>query len=217
MHGIRADEDQRVAFLEIRIGERRRVEAERLFVGDVRGRHALPRIGVDVQHAHAELRERAEQRHLLHHDLPRARETTIADGPCSLLNALKFSVNAPVRAPRKPARVRPVAASRSSGVVARSVAASGVSASQPFGHAMPRLTGYSGSAGEIDRFAGGIEMNLQRATGAAEAAHRGGRRGGLETRRQMTQAKLARVAAPVSAVIGPCRGAQQFVRSSCAS
>ena len=35
----------------------------------------------------------------------------------------------------------PVLDSRSSGVVARSGAASGVSASQPFGQAMPRFTG----------------------------------------------------------------------------
>ena len=51
------------------VGVRRRVEAERLLVGDDRGGHALPRVAVAVDHAHAELGQRAQQRHLLGGDL----------------------------------------------------------------------------------------------------------------------------------------------------
>ena len=48
-----------VGLLEVGVGVGRGVEAERLLVGDDGGGHALPRVAVAVDHAHAELGERA--------------------------------------------------------------------------------------------------------------------------------------------------------------
>lgn len=71
---VRADEDEDVRLLEVRVGERRRVEAESLLVGDGAGGHALARVRVAMQRAHAALPERAEERHLLRANLARAQE-----------------------------------------------------------------------------------------------------------------------------------------------
>ena len=71
---VRADEHEHVGLLEVGVGVRRRVEAERLLVGDDRRGHALPRVAVAVHHAHAELGERAEERHLLGRHLAGAEE-----------------------------------------------------------------------------------------------------------------------------------------------
>ena len=74
MHRFDADEHEHVGLLEVGVGVRRRVEAERLLVGDDRGGHALARVAVAVHHAHAELGERAEQRQLLGRHLAGAEE-----------------------------------------------------------------------------------------------------------------------------------------------
>ena len=66
---VRPDQDDHVGLLEVGIGIRRRVEAERLFVSDDRCGHALAGVAVTVDHAHAELRQRAEERHLFGRDL----------------------------------------------------------------------------------------------------------------------------------------------------
>ena len=68
---VRADQDDAVGLLEVLVGVRRGVEAERLLVGDDRRGHALPRVAVAVDHAHAELRQGPEQGHLLGGDLAR--------------------------------------------------------------------------------------------------------------------------------------------------
>ena len=74
MHRFDADEHDDVRLLEVVVGVRRRVEAERLLVGDDRRGHALARVAVAVHHPHAELGQRAEQRHLLGGDLAGAQE-----------------------------------------------------------------------------------------------------------------------------------------------
>ena len=67
------DEDNDVGFLEIRVGVRGRVEAERLLVGDVRGGHALARVAIAMDETHSKFEERPEQRHLLRRNLTRVR------------------------------------------------------------------------------------------------------------------------------------------------
>ncbi len=71
---IRTDQDNAVRFLEILIGVRRRVEAERLLVSHGRRRHALAGVAVAVNHPHAELGNRSQKRHLLGRDLTRAQK-----------------------------------------------------------------------------------------------------------------------------------------------
>ena len=66
---VGADEDDHVGRLEVGVGVGRRVEPERLLVGDDGRRHALAGVAVAVLGAHAELGQRAEQRHLLGRDL----------------------------------------------------------------------------------------------------------------------------------------------------
>ena len=61
--------------------------------------------------------------------------------PCRAWMPFIRETNAPIAPAQGTGRSAPVAGSRSSGVVARSGAASGVRASQPFGQAMPRFTG----------------------------------------------------------------------------
>ena len=61
-------------------------------------------------------------------------------GPCSAWIAFTRSVNV-VSAVSQPTGTRRPLSVRSNGVVARSGASRTVSASHPFGHAMPRLTG----------------------------------------------------------------------------
>src|SRR5438105_7421758 len=61
---IGADEDEHVRLLEIRVGERRRIEAKALLVGHVRSSHALARVRIAVNATHAELEQSAQQRHL---------------------------------------------------------------------------------------------------------------------------------------------------------
>ena len=72
--GVRTDEHQHVALLEVCVREGRGVEAEALLVGDHRRGHALARVPVPVSRSHPELREGAEVGHLLEGDLPRAQE-----------------------------------------------------------------------------------------------------------------------------------------------
>ena len=97
-----------------------------------------------MAHAHAELGERAEQRHLLGGDLAGGQERDRLGRRARPGWPGTRSQNVVERRrPSRPGRSWPWA-SRSSGVVARSAAASGVSASQPFGQAMPRFTGWSG-------------------------------------------------------------------------
>ena len=72
--GIGSDEHHDVAVFKVRVGVGRRIKAERLFIGDVSGRHALTRIAVRVQAAHAEFKKGAKQSHLLGRDLPGRQE-----------------------------------------------------------------------------------------------------------------------------------------------
>lgn len=71
---VRADEDKAVRLFEVLICVRRSVEAERLLVSNNGRGHALPGVAVAVDHAHAELGQRAEQRHLFGRDLARTEE-----------------------------------------------------------------------------------------------------------------------------------------------
>ena len=71
---VAADEHDHVRLFEVGVGVGRGIEAERLLVRHDRRGHALPRVAVAVQHAHAELGQRAEQRHFLGDDLAGAQE-----------------------------------------------------------------------------------------------------------------------------------------------
>jgi hypothetical protein len=96
-----------------------------------------------MQSAHAELEQTAEQRHFLGADLASAGKAMLCS-PCRDWMAFMREANSVIAAPHGTGRIAPPE-SRSNGIVPRSDAASGVSASQPFGQAMPRLTGCSGS------------------------------------------------------------------------
>ena len=71
---VRADQHNYVRLFKVGVGVRRRVEAERLLVGDHGRGHALARVPVAVNHADAEFRQCAEKGHLFAGDLPRAQE-----------------------------------------------------------------------------------------------------------------------------------------------
>ena len=72
---VRSHEDEHVRLLEVAVGERRRVEAERLLVGNSGGRHALAGVAVAVPHAHAETGEGAQVGEFLAGDLSGAEES----------------------------------------------------------------------------------------------------------------------------------------------
>ena len=72
---IRPDKDQHIREFKIRIGKGRRVEAEGLFVGDMRCGHALAGVTVTVHESHAELEQTSEEGHLLSSDLSCAQES----------------------------------------------------------------------------------------------------------------------------------------------
>ena len=84
---VRSHEHDHVRLLEIVVRIRRSIEAERLFVRGGRGGHALPRVAVAVQHAHAELGQAAEEGHFLGGDLAGA-EKGHGVWPVLLLNGL---------------------------------------------------------------------------------------------------------------------------------
>ena len=71
---------------------------------------------------------------------PVLRNATLS-GPCWSMMALNLNVKTCIAWSQSVGSSLPVFGWRSSGVVARSGAASGVRASQPFGQAMPRFTG----------------------------------------------------------------------------
>ena len=71
---IAADQHDDVGFLEVLIRVRRSVEAKRLLVRHDGSRHALPRVAVAVQDAHAEFGKSTEQCHLLRGHLPGAQK-----------------------------------------------------------------------------------------------------------------------------------------------
>ena len=136
---IAADEHDHVGLFEIGVGVGRRVEAKRLLVGDDGGGHALPRVAVAVEHAHAEFGERAEQRHFFGDDLAGAEERDRL-GPCVAWIAF-HAVDKRAERSVPIDRFELAGCVAHSGVVARSGASSTASASQPFGQAMPRFTG----------------------------------------------------------------------------
>ena len=140
MHKIAADEHDDVRLFEIGVGVRRRVEAERLLVRDDGRGHALPRVAVAVQHAHAELGECAEQSHFLGDDLAGAQERRPNAGRALLGSPSCDRRTCAVPCPSSTGCNLP-AEFRNSGVTARSGESSTASASQPFGQAMPRFTG----------------------------------------------------------------------------
>ena len=138
---VGADEHHHVRLLEVGVGVGRGVEAERLLVRDDRGRHALARVAVAVEHPHPELRERAQERQLLGGNLPGAQERDRLRVRASRWMALK-------RVDHRAERLVPASRHQLAARVAQQRAsspgrwrASGVSASHPLGQAMPRLTG----------------------------------------------------------------------------
>ena len=118
---VRADEHDDVRLLEVAVGVGRRVEPERLLVGDDRRRHALPRVPVAVQHAHTELGEGAEQGQLLGGHLAGAEERQ-RPGPVAGLDRLEPLDHRPqgrVPAHRPPGGVAGLAQERGGGAVRR--------------------------------------------------------------------------------------------------
>ena len=73
--GVGADEEQHVRLLEVGVGVGWGVETEALLVGDVRSGHALARVRVPVEPAHAEFEERSEECHFLGADLAGAEKS----------------------------------------------------------------------------------------------------------------------------------------------
>ena len=138
--GVRADQDDAVRLFEVLIRVGRGVEPERLLVGHDRRGHALAGVAVAVDHAHAELRDRPEQRHLLGGDLARAQEGDRLGAVLRLDRAEPRGHRrhrlVPVDRPA-PAVARRAARGRSRGRGRRGRS----SASQPLGQAIPRLTG----------------------------------------------------------------------------
>ena len=189
--GVGADEDEHVAFLKVRVGERWRIETEGLLVRDVRRRHALPRVAVEVGDPEAELRERAEQRHFLGHDLAGAED---GDGAAAVrgLDGFKFPAKGvycfgPVDRPQHAGRI---AQQRGRCAVGRGERRERFPALRA-GHA--EIHRVVGIGCQVDRLALRVEVDLQRAAGAAEATDRLGGAGRRETRRHAAQAEIARV------------------------
>jgi len=170
---IRTDEHQGIGLLEVRIGERRRVEAERLLVGRRRGGHALPRVGIAVDEAHAELEHGPQQRHLLCRNLPGAEErdrlrAVLLFQPAELPNHPREG-----RVPRhrlQPAAVVPQ--QRRGGPVAR---LQNFQRLPPFGTCHPQIDRILRRRGQSHGKAV-LQMHIESATGGAVAA--GHRRGG---------------------------------------
>ena len=174
---------------EIVVGVGRGVEAERLLVSHDRGGHALPRVAVAVQHAHAELGEAAEQRHFLGGDLAGAEK---GDGVRAVLALDRLEPLAERRQRRVPVDAAAVGrdssrSERRRGAVGRF---STVSASQPLGQAMPRLTGYAVSGVRLTA-SPSSQMHLQPAAGRAKAADHRRRGVGRELGRNLAQAESA--------------------------
>ncbi len=71
---VAADQHDAIGLFEVVVRVGWRIEAERLLVGDDRGRHALSRVPVTVPHPHPELGQRTQQRHLLGRNLPASQE-----------------------------------------------------------------------------------------------------------------------------------------------
>src|SRR5689334_18124916 len=69
---VRADQHDYVRLFEILVRERRRVEAEGLFVGGGGRGHALARVAVAMDDAYAEFGEAAEEGHFFGNDLTSA-------------------------------------------------------------------------------------------------------------------------------------------------
>ena len=82
---VAADQHDHIGLLEILVRVRRRVETERLFVRDDGRGHALPRVAVAVQDAHAEFGQSTEQSHFFRGNLPGA-EKRHGLRPMTLLN-----------------------------------------------------------------------------------------------------------------------------------
>lgn len=178
--GVGADENEGVALLEIGVGEGRGVEAEGLFVGDVRGGHALARVAVAVERAHAEFEEGAEQGHLFGHDLAGAEE---GDGVRAAVALNGFEAigeggegGRPVDGGERGAAGG--AEERGGRAVGGGEGGEGFPAFRA-GHA--EVDGVVGVGGEVDGLALGIEVDAERAAGAAKAAHGVGGRDGSET------------------------------------
>ncbi len=66
---IGSDEDYYVAFLEVRVGVGRGIEAEGLLVSGDGGGHALAGVGIAVEKAHPEFEKAAEEGHFLERNL----------------------------------------------------------------------------------------------------------------------------------------------------
>src|SRR5262249_13832682 len=83
------DENKDIRFLEVVVGERRRIEAERFLVRRYRGGHALARIAVSVADAHSHFPKHTEKGQFFGCNLPGPqpgkRIRTVL-----LLNALEF-------------------------------------------------------------------------------------------------------------------------------
>ena len=185
---IRTDEDQRIALLEVSVSEWWSIEAEGLFVGDVRGGHALAGVAVAVQTTHAEFEQCSEEGHFLHGNLAGAekRDRMRAVGS---LDSLKLSgkggeCGGPVdRGKWCSARS---AEERGGGAVGRSERRQSFPA---FGTGHAEVDRVIGIGGEVDSLPLGIKVDAKRAAGAAKAADHVDRRGRSEAGREAPEAE----------------------------
>ena len=165
--GVGADENEGVALLEIGVGEGRGVEAEGLFVGDVRSGHALAGVAVAVEGAQAEFEEGAEERHLFGHDLAGAEE---GDGVRAVVALDGLEAVRKRREGGGPVDGREWGAAggakeRGGRAVGGGEGGEGFPA---FGAGHAEVDGVVGIGGKVDGLALGIEVDAKRAAGGAE-------------------------------------------------
>src|SRR6185312_11405551 len=161
-----------------------------LFVRGHRRGHALPRVAVAVHHAHAEFGERAEERHLLGHDLSR-RQKGDAGGAVALLNGAHAPHEHAERAlPRDRLLLTArVAQERNDRAIGR-------------GQRRQRFPALGARHAEVDRIAPRrrqvhraplTQVHRQRAARRAVAAHHVGGGVGSEARRHAAEAEAPRL------------------------
>jgi hypothetical protein len=165
-----------VGLLEVGVAVGRGVEPERLLVGGHRGGHALAGVPVAVAHPHAELGQRAQERHLLGDDLTggqerhRLRSVLGLHGPHAGDEGVERG--GPVH---RPEVAVVVSQQRGGGAVGRGERGEGL---PPLGAGHAQVHRVVVAGGEAHRLAL-VEVDVESAAGGAEPADQPGGGGGL--------------------------------------
>lgn len=187
---VRADENDDIAFLEIRIGGGRGIKTEGLLVSGDGGGHALAGVGIAVEKAHAEFPQAAEKGHFLEGDLTGG-EKGGGLAPVGLMDRLEFfregaNRGGPIAGNEL---TRGIAQQGRGGTIGR---IERIQCLPTFGAGHAEVHRIAGLGTEVDGFALFIEMDFQLATCGTVTADgdRGG--SGLETRGHFAQSEVAR-------------------------